>query len=69
MHRLYSTALNVILGLNHNKIKCSDHKSFGPPGNHHYIVLGFIHATNLFFFFFKEWHFFRVLLRIGNYIS
>ena len=47
---LYSTALNVILGLNNNKIKCSDPESFDPPGNHHYIVLGFIHATNLFFF-------------------
>ena len=56
MHLLYSTALNVILGLNHNKIKCRYCKSFDPPGNH-YIVLGFILATNLFFFFFLEWHF------------
>lgn len=28
MHILYSTALNVILGLNYNTIKGSDHKSF-----------------------------------------
>lgn len=48
MHILYSTALNVILGLNYNTIKGSD-KSFDPPGNHHCIVLGFIHVTNLFF--------------------
>ena len=67
MHLLYSTALNVILGLNNNKIKCSGHKSFDPPGNHHYIVLGFIHATNLFFPL--RMAFFRVLLRIGNYVS
>ena len=51
MHLLYSTALNVILGLNHNKIKCRYCKSFDPPGNH-YIVLCFILANNLFFFFF-----------------
>lgn len=48
MHILYSTSLNVILGLNYNTIKGSD-KSFDPPGNHHCIVLGFIHVTNLFF--------------------
>ena len=53
MHLLYSTALNVILGLNHNTIKCSYCKSFDPPGNHHYIVLGFILATNLFFIFLR----------------